>query len=111
MSFGACASCWLGAPSDQNSQRLDGGAPLAGDDLHELEAAVVELNVRGVVVLRVDLTGPQRAAVLGLEANVELNEAKNSRARKHSPHPPHRPGFNTLYMLLVFFLGFASYTN
>ena len=47
-------------------QWLDGRAPLAGDDLHELKAAVVELDLRGVVVLGVDLAGPQRTAVLGL---------------------------------------------
>lgn len=47
-------------------QGFDGWAPLAGNDLHELKAAVVELHLHGVVILRVDLTGPQRAAVLGL---------------------------------------------
>lgn len=52
-------------------QRFDRRAPLAGDDLHELEAAVVELDVRGVVVLRVDLTRPQRTAVLGLSEDRE----------------------------------------
>lgn len=35
---------------------LDGRTPLAGDDLHELEAAVVQLDLSGVVVLAVDLT-------------------------------------------------------
>lgn len=52
------------APSDQYLQWFDGWAPLAGDNLHEFKATVVELNVRGVVVLRVDLTGPQRTTVL-----------------------------------------------
>lgn len=51
-------------PSDL--QWFDWGAPLAGNDLHELKAVVVELHLHGVVVLRVDLTGPQRATVLGL---------------------------------------------
>lgn len=47
-------------------QGFDGGTPLAGDDLHELKAAVVELDVCSVVILGVDLTGPQRPAVLRL---------------------------------------------
>jgi len=47
-------------------QWLDGRTPLAGDDLHELKAAVVQLDLRGVVILSVDLAGPQRTAVLGL---------------------------------------------
>lgn len=54
-----------------NSQRLDGRAPLAGDDLHQLEAAVVELDVSGVVVLCVDLTGPERTAVLRLDTHTQ----------------------------------------
>lgn len=41
-------------------------APLAGNDLHELKAVVVELHLHGIVILRVDLTGPQRATVLSL---------------------------------------------
>lgn len=38
------------------SQRFYWRTPLAGDDLHELETAVVELDLGGVVVLGVDLT-------------------------------------------------------
>lgn len=65
-------------------QRFDRRAPLAGDDLHELEAAVVELDVRGVVVLRVDLTRPQRTAVLGLSEDREKKvKAWNSRLKTH----------------------------
>ena len=43
---------------DRYIQWFDWWAPLAGDDLHEFESAVVELNVCGVVILCVDLTGP-----------------------------------------------------
>lgn len=50
----------------RNLQRFDGRTPLAGDDLHELEAVVVELDLCGVVVLGVDLTRAQGAAVLRL---------------------------------------------
>lgn len=42
----------------QYLQWFDWWAPLAGNDLHEFKAAVVELNVRGIVILCVDLTGP-----------------------------------------------------
>lgn len=38
-------------------QWFDWWAPLAGNDLHEFKAAVVELNVSGIVILCVDLTG------------------------------------------------------
>lgn len=65
---------------DRLLQRFDRWAPLAGDDLHELEAAVVELNVRGVVVLCVDLTGPQRTAVLGLD--VDMKDRTKVRQKK-----------------------------
>ena len=47
-------------------QWFDWGAPLAGDDLHELKAAAVQLHVCGIVILRVDLARAQRTAVLGL---------------------------------------------
>lgn len=69
------------------SQWLVWWTPLAGDHLHEFKAAVVELNVRGVVVLRVDLARPERATVFGLKRR-KTRETKldlgNSRVRKHS---------------------------
>lgn len=48
--------------------------PLAGNHLHEFKAAVVQLNVCGVVVLCVDLARPQRATVFGLNRE---NKTKN----------------------------------
>jgi len=66
----------------QPLQWFDWWAPLAGDDLHEFKAAVVELNVSGVVILCVDLTGPQRAAVLRLsKENTEPKLIKNFRSK------------------------------
>lgn len=47
-------------------QRFYWRTPLAGDDLHELEAVVIELDLCGVVVLGVDLTSAQGPAVLRL---------------------------------------------
>lgn len=71
----------------QRSQWLVWWTPLAGNHLHEFKAAVVQLNVRGVVVLRVDLARPQRATVFGLKRG-KTRETKldlgNSRVRKHS---------------------------
>lgn len=97
----------------QRSQWLVWWTPLAGNHLHEFKAAVVQLNVRGVVVLRVDLARPQRATVFGLkrgktrENQTGFREFKSeetfSRMRKER--------LGTLYMLLVFFLGLVSYTN
>lgn len=57
----------------QYLQWFDRWTPLAGNDLHEFKAAVVELNVGGIVVLCVDLTGPKRTTVLRLDANMEQN--------------------------------------
>lgn len=55
--------------SEHVLQWFDRGAPLAGDDLHELEAAAVQLHVGGVIVLCVDLACTQRTAVLGLHTH------------------------------------------
>lgn len=95
------------------SQWLVWWTPLAGDHLHEFKAAVVQLNVRGVVVLRVDLARPERATVFGLKrrkmrgSQIGFREFKSeetfSRMQKER--------LGTLYMLLVFFLGLVSYTN
>lgn len=65
----------MGSPLPSNFchvQRFDWRAPLAGNDLHELKAVVVELHLHGVVVLRVDLTGPQRATVLSLNEGLRV---------------------------------------
>ena len=99
-------------------QWLDGRAPLAGDHLHELEAAVGELDLRGVVVLGVDLAGPQRTAVLGLtDERTHTHTHTHTKSYKHpntsiSLHRSTRRGsYGTLYMLFVFFLGLASYIS
>lgn len=52
-------------------QWFDWWASLAGNDLHEFKAAVVELDVSGIVILCVDLTGPQRTAVLRLNVDTQ----------------------------------------
>lgn len=66
-----------------NSQRFYGRAPLAGDDLHQLEAGVVQLHLCGVVVLGVDLGRPEWTAVFGLrrETETETEEIVGSRRR------------------------------
>lgn len=48
-------------------QGLDGGAPLAGGHLHQVEVARVQLRVRGVLVLGVNLARAQRTVVLALK--------------------------------------------
>lgn len=93
----------------QCSQWFVRWTPFAGNHLHEFKAAVVQLNVRGVVVLRVDLASPQRATVFGL--NMETQESKlnfgNSKCQE-TISQMQRKGRGTLYMLLVFFLGLVS---
>lgn len=64
-----CKKCYLQTHNkwtSHNLQWFDGWTPLAGNDLHEFKAAVVELNVGGIIILCVDLTGSQRTAVLRL---------------------------------------------
>lgn len=113
--------CWYGKRVSQTvenkkwitenaPQRLDRRAPLAGDYLHELKAAAVQLNLWAVVILCVDLTGPQRTAVLRL--NVRKQRGKYELKKNHELHPAAlKVRKDTLYMLLDFFLGFASYTS
>lgn len=60
----------------QHLQWFDWWTPLAGNDLHEFKAAVVELNVRGIVVLCVDLTCPQRTTVLRLNVDKRQTNVK-----------------------------------
>lgn len=55
----------------QHSQWFDWWTPLAGYDLHEFEAAVVQLNVSGIVVLCVDLTRSQWTVVLRLNKEAQ----------------------------------------
>lgn len=50
-------------------QWFDRWAPFAGNHFHEFKAAVVELNVHSIVILCVDLTGPQRTTVLRLNVD------------------------------------------
>lgn len=57
--------------NSQYLQWFDWWASLAGNDLHEFKAAVVELDVSGIVILCVDLTGPQRTAVLRLNVDTQ----------------------------------------
>lgn len=99
---------------NQHSQWFIWWTPLAGNHLHQFKAAVVQLNVRGVVVLRVDLARPQRATVFGLR---RANESKETNwilsefmcEETFGQMQKQRP--STLYMLFVFFLGLVSYTN
>lgn len=64
----------LSTEQHQNLQWFDWWAPLAGNNLHEFKAAVVELDVSGVVILCVDLTGPERTAVLRLDTYTDTQE-------------------------------------
>lgn len=53
----------------QGLQRLDGGAPLPGRHLHQVEVARVELGVCGILILGVHLACAQRTVVLTLKWN------------------------------------------
>lgn len=95
------------------SQWFDRWAPLAGNNFHDFKATVVQLNLRGVVILCVDLAGPQRTTVLRLNIDtqswIKIRSDFKSKAMFNDQKNIFRQ--NTLYMLLVFFLGLASYTN
>lgn len=97
-------------------QRFDRRTPFAGNDLHELKAVVVELYLGSIVILGVDLTSTERATVLRLQQ--ETNKSMRMMPQTATTSmlvriKAHGGGgyFFTLYMLLVFFLGLASYIN
>lgn len=50
-------------------QRLDGGTSLAGRHLHQVKVACVQLRVRGILVLGVQLSCAQGSVVLTLRQN------------------------------------------